>query len=332
LTCAGRRTAIVSAFKDALRGEGLVLACDASPDAPALQQADRAFIVPSVDRPDYIDALVATCEQQDVGLLIPALEPELPLLAESRARFSAIGTLPLVSPSEVVSRCYDKLETNRFLQSCGLTAPQTYSSLDEARSAVAAGEVSFPLVLKPRWGVSSLGLHVVHDDEELELAYRLVEKQLPRTFLAGASSSAPGRAILIQERVRGDEHGLDVINDLEGRHVRTLVKRKLRMRDGNTDRAVSVVHPELERIGRILGEKLGHYGLLDCDVFATAKDAWVIDLNPRIGGGYPFSHAAGANFPAALLAWVKGRKPDPSWLQLRPGITTSKCDHFLVKP
>jgi len=331
LTCAGRRTPVVSAFKDALRGEGRVLACDASWEAPALQQADRAFLVPRVDGAGYVGALLAICERERVSVMIPALEPELPLLAEHRARFLRIGTLPLLSSSEVIARCQDKLEAARFLQSCGLRAPRSFVSLEAVRQALANGEVSFPLVIKPRWGVSSIGLQVVADGAELELAFHLLRRQLPRTALARASAADPERCILVQEHLSGDEYGLDVVNDLQRRYVCTFVKRKLRMRGGQTDRAVTVRDARLEAVGRVLGEKLGHVGLLDCDAFATGDGVCVIDLNPRIGGGYPFSHAAGANFPAALLAWMKGRRADPRWLRLEPGVTAARSEQLLVK-
>lgn len=330
LTCAGRRTPIVTAFKNAVGSGGRVFACDASADAPALQEADQSFVVPSVSDEGYIDALFSICEEHRVGMVIPALETELPLLAEQRSRFADIGTTLLVSSSEVIAKCYDKLETARFLESCGLLTPRTFQSLKAARKAVSAEEVSFPLIVKPRWGVSSIGMQVVEDDEELDMAFRMTGKQISRSVLADISSNDPDRCILVQECLPGDEYGLDVINDLAGRHVCTFVKRKLRMWAGQTDRAVSVADHRLEMLGRLIGEKLGHVGMLDCDVFATEKDAWVIDLNPRIGGGYPFSHIAGANFPAALIAWVNGREPDPRWLQIEPGVTASRCDRFIV--
>ena len=51
----------------------------------------------------------------------------------------------------------------------------------------------------------------------------------------------------------------------------------------------------------------------------------MLELNPRFGGGYPFSHVAGANLPAALIAWATGKPVDPSWLRVAPNIMSSKC-------
>ena len=77
LTCAGRRSYLVEIFKEAVGDRSRVFACDSSADAPALQKADKAFIVPRVDQEDYIDTLSAICDDHQIGLLVPALEPEL---------------------------------------------------------------------------------------------------------------------------------------------------------------------------------------------------------------------------------------------------------------
>src|SRR5207248_4061835 len=121
-------------------------------------------------------------------------------------------------------------------------------------------------------------------------------------------------------------YGLDIVNDLNGRYVCTFAKRKLRMRAGQTDRAVTVKDERLEKLGQTIGENLGHVGILDCDLFVSEQGCRVIDLNPRIGGGYPFSHIAGANYPAALIAWMNGEQADPKFFQIQPHVTVSRCN------
>lgn len=187
-------------------------------------------------------------------------------------------------------------------------------------------------MIKPRWGSASIGIVEVEHVEDLAPSYHLVRRQLARTILARASAGDLERAVLIQERVPGQEYGLDVVNDLDGRHVATFARCKLAMRAGETDRAVTVESRELERIGALIGEQLGHVGNLDCDVFVDQGLPRVLELNPRFGGGYPFCHAAGADLPAALLAWAAGRAPDPRWLRVRPGVRAAKCDRLVVAP
>jgi carbamoyl-phosphate synthase large subunit len=330
LTCVGRRSYSVEIFKEAVGDRGRVLACDSSADAPALVKADKAFVVPRADHEDYVSTLLTICEDHQIGLLIPALEPELVLLAMNRARFLAIGTIPLVSSPEITVTCFDKLAMSDFLSNCGLLRPHTFNSLTAAREALSQGELAFPLVVKPRWGVSSIATHFPNDDEELELFYRVARKQIEHCFLAELNSTDPQRNVLIQERLSGEEYGLDVVNDLNGNYVCTFVKRKIRMRAGQTDQAVTVRDDRLEAIGQMIGEKLRHIGLLDCDAFITKHGHYVIDINPRIGGGYPFSHVAGANLPAALIAWACGQTPNPAWFDIEPNVAAARCDDLLV--
>lgn len=330
LTCAGRRNYLVKFFQDALERRGLVFAGDANTDAPALQEADKGFLLPPVNQIDYFDILLDLCQQHQVRLLLPLNDLELPLLARQRDRFLKVGTLAVVSSPEIIDTCYDKWATFKFLESYGIPAAKTYLSLVEARQALEQGEISFPLVVKPRWGSASIGITYPKDDEELELTYRFVKKLLAKTFLAEISASDPERCVLIQERLSGQEYGFDVINNLEGSYTTTFVKRKLAMRAGETDRAVTVENNELKKLGEKIGQTLGHVGNLDCDVIVGQKGHCVIEMNPRFGGGYPFSHLAGANLPAALIAWANGEKPDLRWLKIEGNQTISKCERLVT--
>jgi carbamoyl-phosphate synthase large subunit len=330
LTCAGRRNYLVKFFQEALSGRGEVFAGDASAYAPALRQADKSFLLPPLNQTAYIDSLLTLCQRHRVLLLISLNDLELPLLARHSARFREVGTTPVISSPEVVDVCFDKWRTFEFLKACGLEAPNTYLSLADAREAVARGDIAFPLVVKPRWGTASIEIHYSDDDEELELDYTLARKRLPRTFLREINATDPERCILIQKRLCGQEYGLDVVNDLEGQYVCTFVKRKLAMRAGETDQAITVKSDWLEGIGEVIGRKLGHIGVLDCDAIVTEDSCYVIDLNPRFGGGYPFSHMAGANLPAVLVAWANREHPDVHWLRVEPNIMASKCDGLVV--
>ena len=333
LTCAGRRNYLIRYFKEALAGRGLVLACDSSDHAPALLGADFCFLVPSLDHPDYYNRLEEICNTYDVGLLIPVHDLELDLLATHADRLRSIGTYPLISPPEVVAVCQDKWASYQLLKLLDIATPDTYPTLAAVCDALDQGQADYPLLIKPRWGVSSIGVELIRNERELELAFEWGLVQLQRTMLDKLRRAEPDRCFIFQQHLHGQEYGMDVINDLDGRHRATVARRKLVMCAGNTDRAVSVEDPHLAHIGRRLAERLRHVGCLDVDVMETADGFFVIDLNPRIGGGYPFSHEAGADLPSALIAWAEGAEHDPTWFQPRPGVVSSKYDEIsLMQP
>lgn len=330
LTCAGRRNYLVKFFQEAIANRGFVFASDVSANAAALQEADKAFVLPPVKHSDYFDTLLDICKQHEIRLLIPLIDAELPLLATQRERFLKVGILPVISSPEVVDICCDKWLTYKFLQESSIPVPKTYLSLAEARKALEQGEIDFPLIIKPRWGSASIGIVYAEDDEEIELGYRFLEKLIPRTNLADASQNDPQRSILIQELLFGQEYGLDIVNDLKGSYITTFVKRKLSMVGGETAQAMTVEDEQLKKLGELIGQKLGHIGNLDCDVIVNQNGYYLLEMNHRFGGGYPFSHIAGANIPAALIAWANGEKVDENWLKVKANVLSSKCDRLVL--
>lgn len=327
LTCAGRRNYLVRYFQEALRGSrGKVVAVDASPLAPALQQADVAYVVHKVNHPSYFERLAEIVDEHEIRLILSLNDLELPGLAANRKWLEQTGARVVISDIEAVNLCFDKFRSMQFIRSLGLQAPVTYLSVAEAELAFDRGALTFPLVVKPRWGTASVGITSVYDREQLQPAYALLDRLLKRSDIASAGKDYPDQSILVQERLEGSEYGLDIINDLTGEYRTTVCKLKLGMRGGETDRAIIVDEPRLSEVGRMIGTALKHRGNLDCDIFLTPRGPVVLEMNPRFGGGYPFAHAAGVNLPAALVAWATGIEPEAGTLTPKVGVASAKAD------
>ena len=83
-------------------------------------------------------------------------------------------------------------------------------------------------------------------------------------------------------------------------------------------------------MGRKIGENLKHIGNLDVDIMQRANgDYCVLELNPRFGGGYPFSYEAGVNMPKAIIQWVKGEEVNNSILKSEIGRMFAKNDYLM---
>jgi carbamoyl-phosphate synthase large subunit len=325
LSSAGRRSYLVEYFRNALRGRGQIIAANTIAGTAGMLAADIAVVVPPAKDPSFVESLLRLCRRHNVGLLFSLHDWEAPFLAPHKERFLDAGTRLVMPDPEIISTCLDKFKTCRFAEKLGIPTPKSFIDLARAETAVQEGKLSFPLILKHRWGQGSAGITTIHDLDELRLAFALMKRQLSRIHSGYPADESPDNPLLIQEFLHGTEYGVDIVNDLQGRFVTSFVKRKLAMRNGETDSAETVLSPELESYARTLASHTRHPGILDADFFITDKhEAFLLELNPRFGGGYPFSHMAGANIPAALLAWERGEEPDPAWLKVNIGVTTFK--------
>lgn len=325
-TCAGRRNYLLNFFREELKGQGLIVAADMQLSAPAMAAADKAIVVPAVYDPDYINILLNICKTESINALISLNDLELPVLSAARTLFDNIDVKLLVSSDHVIDICFDKWKTIKFALVNGLKVPKTYLSLEDAKEAIANQELIFPLVIKPRWGSASIGIEFPESLEELDMAYKMLSIKLKRSILAEVSKSDYNHAILIQEKIDGTEYGLDVLNDFKGNTNQVFVKEKLSMRAGETDKAVLRYKPQLSEIGHLIGEKLGHIGNLDCDIFEKDNEYYLIEMNPRFGGGYPFTHMAGGNFPAAIIGWLHELQFFADKTHIKYDISFAKCD------
>ena len=126
--------------------------------------------------------------------------------------------------------------------------------------------------------------------------------------------------VIFQEFLNGEEFGADIINDLNGLFRNVVIRRKIAMRAGETDIAEIVenkkISYELERLGKLSH----HIGNLDCDIFLVGDDVYILEMNARFGGGYPFSHMAGCNLPLAIVNWASGK-------DVTTDILTAKVGH-----
>ncbi|OUR90670.1 ATP-dependent carboxylate-amine ligase [Flavobacteriales bacterium 34_180_T64] len=332
-TCAGRRNYLINYFKEAIKGQGEIFAVDMSLSAPALVDADKAILAPNIYDDTYIPVLKSILIENNINAVISLNDLELPILSKHKNELEATGAKVIISSEHVIDIAFDKIETFKFLNSIGLKSPQTFTNIKEVELAINNGVLHFPLVVKPRWGSASIGIDFPETLEELNLAFKLQQLKLKRSILNTASAHDINNAILIQEKMNGIEYGMDVVNDFEGNYYGTFVREKISMRSGETDKAMSVIDDRFDSIGRIISEHLKHVGSLDCDVFVANDELYILELNPRFGGGYPFSHEAGINTAAIYIEWLKGNTSIEKFNTYKAGVHFSKCDRMLkIKP
>jgi carbamoyl-phosphate synthase large subunit len=274
-------------FRTALADLGLpgeVAACDASPLSAAYTEAGSRILVPRCTDPAFVPGLLAACIANDIRLIIPTIDTELPVLAEVREQFAAIGTTIAVSGPRAVAIAQDKSRTHRWLVDAGLPTIAQWDVSDAPDDPSA-----YPLIAKPRCGSSSVGVQIV-DSPAMLTPLR------ERDFVVEAI--APGR-----------EHTVDIYVDRSGALITAVPRRRLETRGGEVSKGLTVRHEGLIQLAkRVVASLDDAYGALNfqCFVDPDTDRLTIIELNARFGGGFPLSDAAGARVPRWMIEDLAG--------------------------
>jgi hypothetical protein len=309
LTSVGRRAYIIDYLRDVYKKLGLVgniIATNLDMNTTAMSVADKAFESPIIYDEKYIPFLLEICKSEKIDMLISLFDIDLMILAKNKSRFEEMGVKVIVSNEDIINICNDKFEMLKYLKKINMPVPKTYIDLEEALKGADFDKNSY--ILKPRWGMGSLSIFEAENKKELEVLYEKAKRSIQKSYLRFESGADIDRAVLIQEKIKGDEYGLDIFNDFKGENLTVTVKRKLAMRSGETDIAKVIENKELEDIGKKIAESLKHIGNLDMDILFDGQSAYIIDMNARFGGGYPFTHSAGVNELEALIRLCKNEK------------------------
>jgi carbamoyl-phosphate synthase large subunit len=251
--------------------------------------------------------MLELCHKHSVDLVVPTIDPELPVYAAARDEFSSAGTTVAVGSAEVVAIAADKSRTHEWLTGNGFpTVGQ--ATPGEVRADPRAWP--FPLVVKPRHGSAAIGFCVVNDVPAFDLAVRAGD-------------------VVVQTVAPGVEYTVDVLVERSGRCVCAVPRRRLEVRAGEVSKAVTMRSAELEALAVAVSEALpGAYGVITLQIFRdddTARMA-VIEMNARFGGGFPLSREAGADFPRWLLEEVTGMPSSATTDGWRDGLVMLRYD------
>ncbi len=288
ISSAGRRVELLRIFRKSLGELGLdgeVLAIDQSKASAAFHSADRAFVVPRCTSPEFVPEVHEICRSNEVSLVVPTIDTELPMYASARSTFSSQGTTVAVSTPEVVAIAGDKVRTHDWLVAQGFPTVKQ-SSVAEVLASPA--DWTLPVLAKPRFGSASIGVQRIEKREQLECL-------------------ADPERFIVQRLAPGTEHTIDAYVDSSGRCRCTVPRRRIEVRAGEVSKGVTVRESALMTLVHDICTKLpGAFGVLNVQVFHDpgTHQMNVIEINPRFGGGFPLAWQAGALFPKWLLEEV----------------------------
>lgn len=287
----GTRNKIIQYFKKELGGNGKVIATDCSELAPALYEADKYYITKRITEDGYLEDILDICVKEKIDTVLTLIDPEISLISKNIEKFEQINVKPVVSNFEKVEMCFDKYKMYEFLVKNNFKTAKSYINKKEFYRDLKDNKITFPIFVKPVKGSASLNINKVTTKEELEVIWKQ----------AGD--------LMIQEFMDGQEYGADVYIDmLSEEPVAIFVKKKIKMRAGETDKSVSIKDERLFDLITEFVKKSGFKGIIDIDIFEVYGEYYISEVNPRFGGGYPHAYESGVNVPKMIINNINGRE------------------------
>lgn len=286
----GRRVQLFKFLKQSLGSSCQIIAADNSSLAPALYAADKAYIVPRIDAPEYIDKLISIAIDNGVGSVTTLIDPEIEILAANRNRFEKEGIMVLAPQMSTAKLCFDKYDMFEHLRSHGIPTTLTYDSLESFKRGLVCGEIEFPVFIKPRTGSGSVGIHKCETMSQLE------------KYLQGNDFN-----YIIQEFMPSGDCDADVYIDcLSHKPVAAFSKRKLETKIGGASKTISFKDPELFNFIKRICSVLDFNGPVDMDFWYRDGHYLLSEVNPRFGGAYLHAFGAGVDFFKLIARNMKG--------------------------
>ena len=311
----GRRVKLLMDFRESMQGCGKIVAADLSPVAPALFFADKMHTVPEITAPDYFERIKTICRQDDVKAITTLIDPEIALLASHRDELQEMGILPLCPADWTARLCFDKYEMFMHLRQKGVRTVLTYNTLASFQEGLRAGEIAFPVFMKPITGSGSVGVARCDTMQEVE------KKWYDGKF-----------TYIIQELMTGGDCDADVYVDcISHKPVAIFSKKKIESRIGGASKTISYKDPKLFSFVEEVCSVLELNGPCDMDFFMKDGEYYLSEINPRFGGAYLHAYAAGVDFIKMILRNMDGMENDSVIGQYDEDIIMMMYDDVVIR-
>jgi carbamoyl-phosphate synthase large subunit len=279
---------IRSLLESSLKPE--VIACDPDPRSAGLYWTPFHRLLPIAKSPLFMDKFIELLKEEKPDAVCVGTDVELSLLADRKEELeSTYNTKIIVSSPEVIRIADDKYLTYQFLKLNGFDAPDSRLVGQEQELVQLYG---FPLIVKPRIGSRSVGLHIVHNQAEL----------------ASAISAVPNPVIQECVATSDDEYTAGTLY-FDGKCQASIVMRR-DLRDGNTYRAYTDKFPELNAQVQEVCNALKPFGPANFQ-FRLPKNGKIkiFEINSRFSGTTPLRMHAGFNELDMILRHMFNGEP-----------------------
>jgi carbamoyl-phosphate synthase large subunit len=238
---------------------------------------------------DVLEVVAAERATGPVAGVIVQLGGQTPL---GLARALAAEGVPVVgTPPDAIHLAEDRGEFGAVLAAAGLPAPRYGTAMSPAQAREVAGEIGYPVLVRPSYVLGGRGMEIVYDDATLE------------AYVARATDASPGHPVLI-DRFLDDaiEIDVDALYDGEQLYLGGVMEHieEAGIHSGDSACALPPITlgreyiAEIRRSTEAIARGVGVRGLLNVQYALAGGVLYVLEANPRASRTVPFVSKATA--------------------------------------
>ena len=235
-------------------------------------QVDAFYQSPyASDRKNYTDFINRICKAEKIDYIVPLTDVEVDVLTDCTLEQ---GTLCL-SSAETIEICRDKYKLYQVLKEQGISCliPTREFSLKDM------GSYTYPMVLKPRNGRSSQGLHYVKTEKELRF---ICENENLDDFV-------------VQPKKEGNIVTVDIVRN--GNFFMATPRVELLRTLNGAGTSVRVFYNEkIVSMAKQIADILNIKGCVNFEFIWNEDSLFFLECNPRFSGGVAFSCLSGYDY------------------------------------
>ncbi|HET6990595.1 MAG TPA: ATP-grasp domain-containing protein, partial [Bacteroidia bacterium] len=227
--------------------------------------------------PAILDHLMKVIREQQIHIVLPFVDPATVIASTLKKRIGNDVFIP-VPDEEVCRTMFDKSLAHEWFLANDFTVPAVDDQL--------------PLIAKPKKGSASSGLVVMRTENER------------KCFLQNYNAAD----YLIQRWINADEYTVDCYVGKKGEILSVIPRKRLEVTSGESTKSITDRDEEMIVVSKKILSTKGFSGPVTIQ-FLKEKETgkrYVMEINPRFGGGVLTSIHAGANIPLMILNDLQG--------------------------
>lgn len=232
-------------------------------------------------------------KENHYDLIVPLGDVSAIFLSSRKQELSKYSKIA-VNDWEVFQNAIDKLKTMRVCQENNIPAPFTIIT-DNPKAELNNNHLQFPVVVKPRTGVGSIGFQIIHSKDKLSEYLNSYDNR--------------NGSLLIQEYIEQGNHPqyrADFFRDRDGKYRLAMVGEVSRwypLDGGSGIFAYTIHNSEIVNNCKRLLNAIQWNGYANIDMVWDSKNAKVkiLEINGRTGATIKLDYIAGANISRLIL-------------------------------